>query len=112
MAGSGPSSGNRCVVILAPRASNAAAMKPGESSAWWRTTVTRMAVLRLPALSFGAKLSAMATAVDLTDLDMWARGVPYREFARLRREAPVAWHDEGPPNSGFWSVCGYQDIVT
>ncbi len=40
---------------------------------------------------------------------MWARGVPYDEFARLRREAPVAWFpDEG---SGFWSVHGYADIV-
>ncbi len=53
----------------------------------------------------------MTQAVDLTDLDMWARGVPYAEFARLRRGAPVAWHDEAPPNSGFWSVCGYSDIV-
>jgi cytochrome P450 len=53
----------------------------------------------------------MAEAVDLTDLDMWARGVPYDEFARLRRDAPVAWHDEAPPNSGFWSVTGYSDIV-
>jgi cytochrome P450 len=53
----------------------------------------------------------MTRAVDLTDLDMWARGVPYAEFARLRREAPVAWHGEAPPNSGFWSVCGYSDIV-
>jgi len=51
----------------------------------------------------------MIGAVDLTDLDMWARGVPYDEFARLRREAPVAWFpDEG---SGFWSVHGYSDIV-
>ncbi len=40
---------------------------------------------------------------------MWARGVPYGEFARLRREAPVAWFpDEG---SGFWSVHCYADIV-
>jgi cytochrome P450 len=54
----------------------------------------------------------MTGAVDLTDLDMWARGVPYSEFARLRRQAPVTWHDEAPPNSGFWSVCGYQDIVS
>src|SRR6266700_6005464 len=54
---------------------------------------------------------AMAGAVDLTDLDMWAREVPYAEFARLRREAPVAWHGEAAPNSGFWSVCGYSDIV-
>jgi cytochrome P450 len=51
----------------------------------------------------------MIGAVDLTDLDMWARAVPYDEFARLRREAPVAWvPDEG---SGFWSVHRYFDIV-
>ena len=32
---------------------------------------------------------------------MWARAVPYEEFGRLRREAPVAWSpDDG---SGFWS---------
>jgi cytochrome P450 len=54
----------------------------------------------------------MTGAVDLTDLDMWARGVPYAEFARLRREAPVAWHAEDQPNSGFWSVHCYQDILT
>jgi cytochrome P450 len=54
----------------------------------------------------------MAGAVDLNDLDMWALGVPYDEFARLRREAPVAWHDEPAPNSGFWSVHRYADIVT
>jgi cytochrome P450 len=53
----------------------------------------------------------MTGAVDLTDLDMWARGVPYPEFARLRREAPVTWHGEAPPNSGFWSVLCYKDIV-
>jgi cytochrome P450 len=51
----------------------------------------------------------MLGAVDLTDLDMWARAVPYEEFGRLRREAPVAWSpDEG---SGFWSVSRYADIV-
>src|SRR5579863_2498867 len=60
-------------------------------------------------MSFGAKLSSMIGAVDLTDLDMWVRGVPHEEFARLRREAPVAWFpDEG---SGFWSVTRYADIV-
>jgi cytochrome P450 len=51
-------------------------------------------------------------AVDLTDLDMWTRGVPHAEFARLRAEAPVAWLDEEPPNSGFWSVHRYADIVS
>ena len=40
---------------------------------------------------------------------MWPRAVPYGEFGRLRREAPVAWSpDEG---SGFWSVSRYADIV-
>src|SRR5262249_43278255 len=109
--GSAPSLGYSKVDSVAPRASNAAPMNPAESSSWWRTTTTRMRSLRLPAISFGAKLLAMTEAVDLTRLAMWARGVPYGEFARLRRESPVAWHDEAPPNSGFWSVCGYSDIV-
>jgi cytochrome P450 len=53
----------------------------------------------------------MTGPVDLTDLDLWARDVPYPEFARLRRETPVAWHDDAPPSSGFWSVLCYKDIV-
>jgi cytochrome P450 len=56
----------------------------------------------------------MTGPVDLTDLDLWARAVPYAEFARLRREEPVSWHAEpaGPaPHSGFWSVNRYADIV-
>ncbi|HEX5302487.1 MAG TPA: cytochrome P450, partial [Streptosporangiaceae bacterium] len=51
----------------------------------------------------------MPGKADLTDLDMWARAVPYDEFARLRREAPVAW---SPGEGGFWSVTRYADIVT
>jgi len=65
----------------------------------------------LPGRSFDAKLNAMTGPVDPTDLGMWAQGVPYPEFARLRREAPVAWRDEAAPNSGFWSVLCYKDIV-
>jgi cytochrome P450 len=53
----------------------------------------------------------MTPRVDLADLDLWAREVPHAEFARLRREAPVAWSEEAPPNSGFWSVTRYADIV-
>jgi hypothetical protein len=48
-------------------------------------------------------------AIDLTDLDMWARAVPYGEFGRLGREAPVAW--SAGEGSGFWSVSRYADIV-
>jgi cytochrome P450 len=53
----------------------------------------------------------MTGAVNLADLELWARGVPYAEFARLRRETPVVWCAEPAPNSGFWSVLGYRDIV-
>src|SRR5215475_1061009 len=111
--GSGPSSGNKCVLSSAPRASNASAMKPAESSVWCRMIMTRIVLPRLPPNSFGAKLSGMTPAhtVDLTDLDMWARGVPYEQFARLRSEAPVAWSDEPDGGPGFWSVLRYDDIV-
>ena len=50
--------------------------------------------------------------VDLTDLDMWALGVPYEQFARLRGQAPVAWCEEPDGGPGFWSVLRYDDIVT
>ena len=74
-------------------------------------TRARAALDRCQRGSFGAKLTAMAGPVDLNDLDLWARAVPYAEFARLRREEPVSWHDEPAPNSGFWSVTRYADIV-
>ncbi len=54
----------------------------------------------------------MAERVDLTDLDMWARGVPYEEFARLRGRTPVTWSDEAGSSPGFWLVLRYDDIVT
>lgn len=53
----------------------------------------------------------MKGTVDLIDLDAWERAVPYDAFARLRREAPVAWFEEEPPNHGFWSVHRYATIV-
>jgi cytochrome P450 len=53
----------------------------------------------------------MTSVVDLCDLDLWARRVPYAEFATLRRQSPVVWCEEAAPNSGFWSVLRYADIV-
>jgi cytochrome P450 len=53
----------------------------------------------------------MDAAFDPTDLDIWATRVPYAEFACLRRNAPIAWFDEQPPNHGFWSVHRYVDII-
>ncbi len=53
----------------------------------------------------------MSSSLDLTNLDAWQERVPYDEFARLRREAPIAWFDEAPPNHGFWSIHRHADIV-
>jgi cytochrome P450/nitrite reductase/ring-hydroxylating ferredoxin subunit len=48
--------------------------------------------------------------VDLTDLDVWERGVPYDWLALLRRDAPLHWQPEaeGP---GFWVLTRYEDVV-
>lgn len=51
------------------------------------------------------------SGVDLSDLDAFAGGAPWAAFARLRRDAPVAWNPEPPPNHGFWSVTRHRDIA-
>ena len=49
-------------------------------------------------------------AVDLTDYDRFQRNEAWEQFDALRREDPVHWNPEAPPNRGFWSVTKYQDI--
>ncbi len=47
--------------------------------------------------------------VNLTDADVFERGVPHEQFALLRREAPVYWHAEtnGP---GFFAITKHADV--
>ena len=47
--------------------------------------------------------------IDLTDADVFERGVPHDAFTTLRREAPVYWHEEtdGP---GFFAITKYADL--
>lgn len=52
------------------------------------------------------------TKVDLSDAGLWHAGVPADEFARLRREAPVAWNERHDGHKGYWAVSRYQDILT
>lgn len=52
------------------------------------------------------------TQVDLSDAGLWHAGVPADEFARLRREAPVAWNERHDGHRGYWAVSRYQDILT
>ncbi len=47
--------------------------------------------------------------VNLTDPDIFQRGVPHEMFQVLRREAPVFWHEE-PNGPGFWAITKYSDV--
>jgi cytochrome P450 len=54
-------------------------------------------------------------AVDLTDLDLFAHGFPHDVFTRLRRDAPVMWHEptvHTPDGEGFWSVHTHAACMT
>ena len=54
--------------------------------------------------------------VDLFDPRRYAaEGIPYGDLARLRTEAPVAWHPEPaildwPQGPGFWAVTRFDDV--
>lgn len=52
--------------------------------------------------------------IDLTDLDLFVGGFPHDVFARLRKEAPVWWHeptDHTPDGVGFWVVSRHADVL-
>ena len=52
-----------------------------------------------------------ATNIRLDDLDLFEAGPPWAVFDALRADDPVHWDAEDEPNSGFWSVTRYHDIV-
>jgi cytochrome P450 len=49
--------------------------------------------------------------VDLITPELWEEQVLHEEFALLRREDPVHWHPETPPNHGFWAITKHEDVV-
>jgi len=50
----------------------------------------------------------------LDDIDLlastWGRGVPHDQFDRLRRSAPVFWHEEKDGGPGFWALTKHADV--
>lgn len=58
------------------------------------------------------RVSRPTTGLDLADASNWHAGVPAAEFARLRREAPVAWNERKDGQKGFWAVTRHADIVS
>ena len=55
--------------------------------------------------------SGPLSPVDILSHDVYEQAVPHAAFARLRREMPVAWHDEPDGNAGFWAVTRWADLV-
>jgi len=55
----------------------------------------------------------MSTTTDLTlaDLDLFENGAPWGVFDELRATPGLHHSTEEAPNSGFWSVTRYHDIV-
>ncbi|MFT7598251.1 MAG: cytochrome P450 [Acidimicrobiales bacterium] len=56
-------------------------------------------------------------ATDVYDPRTFLSGIPFDEFTRRRREAPVSWceeraFDQWPAGPGFWGVFRHADITT
>jgi cytochrome P450 len=47
---------------------------------------------------------------DITDHDVYVRGVPHATFQRLRDEDPVSFTEEAD-GRGFWSITRYEDVL-
>ncbi len=58
-------------------------------------------------------------ALSLFDPDTYRTGPPHAYLARLRREAPVCWHEQPGPevrsasklDGGYWVLSKYQDVI-
>ena len=49
------------------------------------------------------------TTIDLLDAAAFVGGQPHEQFAWLRDNDPIHWHDE-PNGPGFWAVTRYGDV--
>ncbi len=48
--------------------------------------------------------------IDVYSPDSYTRGIPHEQFAWLREQAPVYWH-EHPDGGGYWVLSKHADIV-
>jgi len=49
--------------------------------------------------------------INLASLDYWASATLESDFALLRADHPVTWHEHPDSGRGFWSVVRHQDIA-
>lgn len=50
-------------------------------------------------------------SINLTDLDLFENGAPWKVFDELRASDSLHWSEEEAPNHGFWSVTKFHEIV-
>ena len=48
--------------------------------------------------------------IDIYDPDSYTRGIPHEQFAWLRKNAPVYWHDH-PDGGGYWALSKHADVI-
>jgi cytochrome P450 len=48
--------------------------------------------------------------IDVYDPDNYTRGIPHEQFAWLRENAPVYWHDH-PDGGGYWVLSKHADVL-
>ncbi len=51
------------------------------------------------------------SSINLANPDVFANGAPWSLFEELRKNQPIHWSEEEKPNSGFYSVTRFHDIV-
>lgn len=49
-------------------------------------------------------------SIDLTDLDLFEKGMAEAAFAQLREEVPIYWNASAT-GEGFWALTRYEDIL-
>ena len=49
-------------------------------------------------------------AIDVYNPDNYTRGIPHQQFAWLRENAPVYWHQH-PDHEGYWVVSRHADVL-
>ncbi|MGW0067106.1 cytochrome P450 [Streptosporangium sandarakinum] len=55
-------------------------------------------------------MTAVSTAVDLTDVRLFAENRHHEAFRRLREESPVYWNPCAD-GTGFWALTKYDDVL-
>jgi cholest-4-en-3-one 26-monooxygenase len=63
----------------------------------------------------GDEVAGLPAGFDVTDPNLYAERVPFDEFARLRRTAPIWWNPQergvgGFDDDGFWVVSKHRDV--